>query len=68
MAFFNERGSTVYASALDARKAYDCVQHFSLFTALLRAGMPRNVVHLLADWYSKFFVVSSWNDAFSAPF
>jgi len=68
MDLFNERGSTVYAAALDVNTAYDCVKHFKLFTALSRADMPRNVVHLLADWYSKVLVVVRWNDAFSAPF
>jgi len=37
----------VYAAALDVSKAYNCVQHFKLFTALLRTVMPRNVVYLL---------------------
>jgi len=30
----NERGSSVHASALNISKAYDCVQHFKLLTAL----------------------------------
>jgi len=66
--FINKRDSTVYAAALDVSKTYDCVQHFKLFTELLRASMRWNVVYLLADWYSKLFVVVRWNDAFSAPF
>jgi len=60
--------SAVYAAALDVSKAYDCVQNFKLFTALLHAGISRNVVYLLADWSSKLFIVVRWNDAFSIPF
>jgi hypothetical protein len=58
----------VYTAALDVSKAYDCVQHFKLFTALLRVGMPRNVVRLLVDWYSKLYVVVRWNNSYSNLF
>jgi exonuclease III len=68
MDYFNDRGSTVFTAALDVSKAYDCVQHFKLFTALLRVGMPRNIVWLLADWYSKLYVAVRWNDTYSTLF
>ena len=68
MDYFNDRGSTVYTAALDVSKAYDCVQHYKLFTALLRVGMPRNIVRLLADWYSKLYVVVRWNNLYSNLF
>ena len=68
MDYFNDRGSTVYTAALDVGKAYDCVQHYKLFTALLRVGMPRNIVRLLADWYSKLYVVVRWNNLYSNLF
>jgi len=66
--YFNDRGSTVFTAALDVSKAYDCVQHYKLFSALLRAGLPKNMVCLLADWYSKLCVVVRWNNSYSNIF
>ena len=68
MDYFSDRGSTVFTAALDVSKAYDRVQHFKLFSALLRAGMPKNIVCLLADWYSKLFVAVRWNNSYSNLF
>jgi len=45
--YFNDRGSTVFTAALDVGKAYDCVQHYKLFSALLQASMPKNIVSRL---------------------
>ena len=66
--FFTDRGSTVYAAALDISKAYDKVRHYKLFTALVRAGLPMWVTHLLVDWYSKLVVSVRWNESFSSFF
>jgi len=66
--YFNDRGSTVYSAALDVSKAYDRVSHFRLFTALMRTGMPRWVVHLLVDWYSKLQVAVRWCESYSTFF
>jgi len=38
--YFVERGSSVYASALDLRKAFDSVIHYELYKAMLKAGIP----------------------------
>jgi len=63
--YFNDRGSTVtvFTAALDVSKTYDCVQHYKPFSALLQAGLPKNMVCLLADWYSKLCVVVRWNNS-----
>jgi hypothetical protein len=34
--YYNERGSYVYIASLDAAKAFDRVNHFKLFSALLK--------------------------------
>jgi hypothetical protein len=34
--YYNERGSNVYIASLDAAKAFDRVNHFKLFSALLK--------------------------------
>ena len=58
----------MYAAALDISKAYDRLSHVRLFTSLLRTGMPRWVVYLLVDWYSKLQVAVRWMDSLSAYF
>ena len=51
--YFRDWGSTVYAAALDISKAFDCVNHYKLFTSLIKAGLPKWVNAILINWYSK---------------
>jgi len=37
---FNERGSSVFMASLDASKAFDRVNHFRLYTALMKRNVP----------------------------
>jgi Reverse transcriptase (RNA-dependent DNA polymerase) len=66
--YFNDRGSTVYTAALDISKAYDRVSHYKLFTALLHSGIPKWVILLIVDWYSKLSVAVRWHNCYSAYF
>lgn len=66
--YFLQRGSSVYAAALDISKAYDSVQHYKLFSSLLRTGLPSWIVYVLVDWYSKLSVAVRWNDSYSQYF
>jgi len=38
--FFNERISNVYIASLDASKAFDRINHFKLFLAVIKKGLP----------------------------
>ena len=51
--YFRNRGSTIYAAALDISKAFDCVNNYKLFTSLIKAGLPKWVIAILINWYSK---------------
>jgi len=54
--FFVSRSSNVYMAALDARKAFDRVNHvklFRLFGVLLNQGVPARLVMVICDWYGK---------------
>ena len=54
---------SVFASSLDISKAFDCVNHFKLFSVLCTAGIPIDVINLLCNWYSKLFAMIRWNGA-----
>ena len=66
--YFRNRGSTVYAATLDISKAFDCVNHYKLFTSLIKAGLPKWVIAILINWYSKLHVSVRWKTATSFKF
>ena len=47
--YFTERGSCVYAAALDLNKAVDSVNHFTLFSSLLNAGLPVGNISVICN-------------------
>jgi len=66
--YFNVRGSSVLATALDITKAFDTVKHSLLFRSLIQAGVPTWIVLLIVNWYSKLSVAVRWNGAISRYF
>jgi len=66
--YFNSRGSTVYAAALDISKAFDTVCHSKLFRSLINAGIPTWIVLLIISWYGKLMVSVRWLDKISREF
>ena len=54
-------------ASLDASIAFDRVNHFKLFSTLIKKGLPKIVVKIIVNWYSKLFVVIRWNDYDSIP-
>ena len=66
--YFVDRGSTVFTAALDISKAYDSVNHYKLYSSLLRSGCPEWLVDILVDWYSKLSVAVRWNSSMSKSF
>ena len=62
---FTSRGGSIYAAALDIRKAFDTVHHFKLFKNLITSGMPKCLVAILMSWYSTLEIIVRWNMSFS---
>ena len=51
ISYYNWFGSPVYTCFLDASKAFDRVEHWSLFKKLIDRNVPLVVVRLLVHWY-----------------
>ena len=61
--YFANYGSTVNVCALDMSKAFDKVNHFGLYTKLIKCNIP--VLYLLINWYDKCYALVRWNGALS---
>ena len=46
-------------------KAFDKVNHFGLYTKLIKRNIPVDLLHLLINWYDKCFAFVRWNGALS---
>jgi len=66
--YFIERGSTVFMAALDAKKAFDRVNHVKLLHRLCDVGVPAHLVQMIMNWYSKISVVVKWCNTYSLPY
>ncbi len=63
--YFSKHGSTVNVCALDMSKAFDKVNHFGLYTKLIKCNIPLDLLHLLINWYGKCFALVRWNGVLS---
>ena len=66
--YYIENGSSVFAAALDLKKAFDSVNHFKLFSTLLKSGIPLPIVNIVYCWYCKLVVRIRWNNSLSHLF
>jgi len=49
ISYFADGGSSVFVTSLDISKAFDSVNHFKLYSSLLRVGIPVMVIDVLCD-------------------
>jgi hypothetical protein len=64
--YYKNQSSNVYTCFLDASKAFDKVNHWLLFSRLLRCGVPKLIVRLLMVWYSCQKVAVKWESLSTA--
>ena len=60
ISYYNWFGSPVYTCFLDASKAFDRVEHWSLFKKLIDRNVPLVVVRLLVHWYRHQTLCVKW--------
>jgi len=60
--------STVNVCALDIVKAFDKVNHYCLYTKLIRKKVPVQFLDVIINWYSKCFASVEWNNILSGSF
>ena len=63
-----EQQSSVYLCFLDASKAFDRVNHFSLFNKLINRGVPGYLVRILIFWYKNQEMCVRWGNIMSKGF
>ena len=68
IARYNINDSKVYGCFLDASKAFDRVNHATLFTKLLQRNLSPVVARALLSWYSDQRLCVSWNNKLSSKF
>ena len=58
----------MYIASLDASKAFDRINHFKLFSILIKKGLPKFFVDILINWYSRLTSKVKWNNCLSSDF
>ena len=58
----------MYVAFLDASKAFDRVYRTKLFSKLLKLGVPKWIMKVLAQWYCNQSVCVRWGSVFSDLF
>lgn len=66
--FYHSLSTPVYVCFLDASKAFDRLNHWSLFYKLANRGLPVIVLRLFVYWYSKQEFCVRWGNTFSSSF
>ena len=66
--YFTSRGSPVYMAALDASKAFDKVNHYSLFISIMNIKIPLPHLRIIVYWHLHLKGSVRWNGCFSYIF
>ena len=66
--FFTSHGSDIFIASLDASRAFDRVNHFKLYSTLIKSNVSSEFVRIIINWYSKLCANVKWFNCFSDSF
>ena len=66
--FYCNQDTPVYMCFLDAKKAFDSVNHWTLAKKLLDRNVPLHIVKLLIFWYREQEFMVRWGNSLSMTF
>ena len=66
--YYTSQNSPVYTCFLDASKAFDRVNHWSLFTKLINRNVPLLFVRIIVFWYRAQLFCIMWGSCMSDSF
>ena len=68
ISYYLSNNTPVYTAFMDVSKAFDKVNHWVLYSKLLKRGIPSSIVRLLVKWYSSQNFYVKWADHLSSSF
>ncbi len=66
--YYLGRSSPVYICYLDASKAFDRINHWTLFSKLIQRNIPYQIIRLMVSWYENQTFCVSWGSYVSSCF
>ena len=66
--YYTQENSPVFTCLLDASKAFDKINHYTLFRKLLDRKTPIMLVRILLFWYTKQIMCVKWGNCMSEYF
>ena len=66
--YFKSRSTSVYVAFLDASKAFDKINHWTLFRKLVDRCVPLYLIMILCYWYQKQEITVRWGACISDSF
>ena len=55
----------IFMAALDAKRAFDRVNHLKRFVRMCDIGVPAHVIKLIMTWYSNITMIVKWDGSYS---
>ena len=66
--YYKSHSTSVYICFMDASKAFDKVNHWTLFKKMIDSGMPPIFVRLIVTWYCEQHACVRWGSTLSPKF
>jgi len=66
--YYTRHGSPVFACFLDAKKAFDRVNHWTMLKILLQRDVPLYIAKILCYWFRTQNFIVKWGNCLSEPY